>query len=167
MLIQGARGLMKAAGLPGLVPSILTIVRILKSVGENNAQLDREAAQALRDLFLKTGEMTGNLNRVIDEILEKTFQIANDRSHTAILEALSAIDLLESLESNDKARIMEAAIQHSITARREEINAASGVKKIFASGGAASLVLLAGAIGYKYARKPTFMESVQRMLSGS
>ncbi len=72
--------MMKTAGLPTLIPSIVTVVRILKSVGENNAQLDREAAESLRDLFLKTGEMTGNLNEVIDQSLEQAFQSASDRS---------------------------------------------------------------------------------------
>jgi hypothetical protein len=165
MFIEGARGLMGAAGLPSLAPSIVTIVRILKATGENNAKIDQEAAQSLRDLFLKTGEMAGDLNKVIDQSLEQTFQSAGDRSHTAILGALSAIDQLENLEKSDKARIMETAIKQNIAARLEEINAAADIKKILAAGGAASLVLLAGAIVYKYSRKPTFTESLQKMIS--
>jgi hypothetical protein len=60
---------------------------------------------------------------------------------------------------------METAVDQNMATRREEINSAAEIKKILAAGGAASLVVFAWAIGYKYAGKPTFVESLGRMLS--
>ena len=59
MVIQGLEGLKKVSNLHVLIPSAVTIARILKAVGEKNAELDQEAAKELRELFIKTGEMSG------------------------------------------------------------------------------------------------------------
>jgi len=59
---------------------------------------------------------------------------------------------------------MKTAIKENLATRRAEINANTDINKIFAGDGAVSLVILAASFGYKYARKPTFMESVQKII---
>lgn len=163
MLVNGLKGLEKLTNIQPITPSSLVIARILKTIGEKNAKLDRIATQELQNLFIKTGEMTGNLNKVISDSLEDAFKNSHERCHMAILESLGSIDQLN-IESNEKSKIMKIAIKENLSARRAEINANSEIKKIVASGGAVSLVILAASVGYKYARKPTFMESVQKII---
>ncbi len=164
MIVEGIEGLKTLAGIPSLIPSTVTISRILRAIGEKNAELDAESGRALRDLFVKTGEMTGDLRKVMNESLDDAFRNSSERCHVRIVEGLAAIDKLSSVDGDQKARVMETAIRENVAARRDEIRVFAEVGTVLAAGGAASLVVLAAAIGYKYARKPTFMESVQRIL---
>lgn len=164
MLIQGSKGLKTISNLPNLIPSVVTITCVLKAIGENNAELDRDASLELRNLFIKTGEMTGNLNKVINDSLENTFKNSSDRTHIAILESLSCIDKLGNIDGDHKAKIMEKAVEENIAVRKQEIKYAGDINKIFASGATAGMVIFAASIAYKYARKPTFMESLLKLL---
>lgn len=162
MEVNGIKGLEKLAKTP-IIPSTIILTRILKAIGENNAKLDTEATQELQNLFVKTGEMTGNLNKVISDSLNEASKNSHERCQLAILETLGNIDRLN-MDGSEKSDVMKTAIQENHATRRAENKANADIGKIMAGGSAASIVILAASYGYKYARKPTFMESVQKIV---
>jgi ABC-type glutathione transport system ATPase component len=158
--VQGSANLAALIGMKELIPSAATVTRLLRVIAERNIRLDEAALFALRDLIVSTGEITGNLDRVLTQSLQEVLAGLHERYHLSLLEVLHQIDRLNGLESSDRAQVMKQAIDRLINARETEVKAHGEIKKILAIAGGASLVVLVAAFGYKYARPKTFWEQV-------
>ena len=159
-VITGAAGLARMIGSIDLVPSVVTVTKLLREIGDRNAQLDEAATGALRDLMVKTGEMSGDLGGVVAQSLEKGLNGAHERGHIAILEVFANVDRLNSVSDDAKAELMKQALEEAYATQRKEIEGHTELQKIVAVAGGGTLLVLAAAYGYKYARPKTFWEQV-------
>lgn len=160
----GAAQLAAILNLNELIPSTKTIQALLTTIAENNIKLDKAQHEALRELIVKTGEMTGSLDDVLTRSLEGAFKSVDERNHGQLLEVIHGIDQLESVNADDKAVLLHNAVSGLIEARRAEIEGHADVKRILASMGGGSLLALTVAVAYKHARKKSFWETAFRLV---
>lgn len=158
--VKGAAGLAKLVGLAELVPAVSTVARILQQIAENNVRLDAAAQQAFAETVWATAEKSSSAMKEVLKHFGRAADDAQASGNAAIFELFDALDRHQ-LPPALRARLMEQAMVGRQQIEKERVSW-EGVLTLLGAGSTAAL-LLVGAIaqGYKYMRKPTFVEGVR------
>jgi hypothetical protein len=154
--VQGVGQLAALIAKSQLIPSAVTITKILTEVRRQNATLDQEALLAFKELLSKTGEMMGDPSGLLETALQKS----QSRQNASVVELLRSVDALESVDGSAKRRLMERRIREDGLTHREKIRSQThllGLKTIIEC---VPIVIFSISAGYKYARPKTFWECV-------
>ena len=158
--VSTAKDLAKKTG-TSLGPSLGVLSKVIRSIGENGIQVEREATRALYELisetYLKLDDADGHK---VAQVFKEAFDNANDRQQVGIQKALEQVGQVASINEDAKLKIILDNIAASDSARCEEIREIGKThrsKKRYL--GIAAIVLAAG-WAWKTARKPSFIESI-------
>lgn len=159
MIVQGAEGLAKVVGVKRLAPTAATIERLIQAVVRDNVELDAVAAKAFGSLVAEYVDLAPRAADTISGMFAKHVAEVDGAAQVRLLDLMA--QLAEMPVSDDvRDRLLERAQEIDGAIRTEDHATFGTIAKIAVATVGGILVIAAGAAGVKFAREPTFLESV-------
>ena len=143
-----------------LLPAVPVLAKVLATIGERKATLEREATKALYDLILETSKTAAKTGENLEGVFQKAFEGASDRQRIAIIEAMTQVGNLANFEGDQKTAILVEVISSTERSRLEEIKATKWLTIIGTSLAGLPALILAIGKAVNIGRKPTMWESI-------
>lgn len=137
-----------------------TFKRLLSTLAENQATLDKSALNTIGELLNSVTATSTDAHAKIQNIYQETIKNLDEASHHRLQNLWKNIANLPDLTPETKQAMSLKAMEHAHQEKMHDRKIVGTNSNIITASIASVAVIAAAGIAYKVGRKPTFLESI-------